>query len=457
MKAEAEASALDSGALTAQGLLARCSARLESENPRLNAVVLPCLDDAARAAAASDARREAGGVLGPLDGLPFTVKDNLHVGGLRATWGSRLFAENIAAEDDLCVARLRAAGAVLLGMTNTPEFALATHTGNALFGTTRNPWDTTRVPGGSTGGGAAAVAAGIAPLAIGTDAGGSIRLPAALCGITGFRPSVGMIPRLHGFPPLTLDFQAIGVMARSARLVRLATEAMAGPDVRDRASLAFTGLGAAAPRKLRLRLVPGGAETDPEVAALVRAAAFVLRGLGHALHEGPLPHDAERLVAIRSVLSSAGVARVVAAHPGWENQVTPPIRVAAERGFAITTAQYIAAMDALAAWRAATAAAMEGVDILVTPTCPLPAWPIETATARVPGMPAGPAQAVAFTAFANAMGWPGISLPCGLTRAGLPVGVQLVAPYGADRALLDLAEAFQDATDWHTLLPPTGE
>jgi aspartyl-tRNA(Asn)/glutamyl-tRNA(Gln) amidotransferase subunit A len=454
-----DVAALEAGTVGACDLLARCIARLEADNPRLNAVVTPCLDVAKAAAAASDARRGAGAARGPLDGLAFTVKDNLHVGGMRATWGSRLFADNVAAEDDLCVARLRAAGGVLVGKTNTPEFALATHTGNDVFGATRNPWDVSRVPGGSTGGGAAAVAAGIAPIALGTDAGGSIRVPAALCGITGFRPSVGLIPRLHGFPALALDFQAIGVMARSAGLVRRVTAVLAGPDVRDRASLAFAGLRAAMPGPRRIRLVPGGpgTGTDPEVSALVRAAAEVLRGLGHAVTEGPMPHDAAGLVAIRSVLSAAGVARVVAPHPGWEGLVTPPIRAAAERGFGIRAIDYVAAMDDLAAWRAATAAAMEGVDILLTPTCPVPAWPLDAAAASgVPGMPAGPAHAVAFTAFANAMGWPAISLPAGLTRAGLPVGVQLVAPYGADGALLDLAEAFQAATDWHTRCPATG-
>jgi aspartyl-tRNA(Asn)/glutamyl-tRNA(Gln) amidotransferase subunit A len=452
---EAACAALESGSVTAAELLAQAVATLEAENPRLNAVVMTDLAGAEAAAAASDARRATGTPLGPLDGVPFTVKDNLHVGGMRATWGSRLFAEHVAPADDLCVARLRAAGAVLLGKTNTPEFALAAHTTNELFGSTRNPWDLSRVPGGSTGGGAAAVAAGIAPLAIGTDAGGSIRVPAAHCGITGFRPSVGLIPRLHGFPPLAQDFQAIGVMARSARGVSVAMETLGGPDPRDRASLAF-----GAPRRaegrltIRLVLAMPDATPDAEVASLVQDAARVLAGLGHRVTEGPMPHDQAALVAIRSVLSAAGVARVVAPHAGWEALVTPAIRAAAERGMSITATQYVAAMDALAEWRAATAAAMAGVDILVTPCCPVPAWPIDAPTAAgVPGMPAGPANAVAYTAFANAMGWPAISIPCGLTRSRLPAGLQLVAPYGEDRRLLALAEAFQAATDFHALRP----
>lgn len=457
---EAASATLAAEEATATELLARCMAQVAARNPVLNAVVTQDTDAARAAAEASAARRRAGAARGPLDGVPFTVKDNLYVGGMRATWGSRLFADHVAPADDLCVARLRAAGAVLVGKTNTPEFALAAHTTNEIFGATRNPWDTTRVPGGSSGGAAAAVAVGIAPLAIGTDAGGSIRLPAALCGVTGFKPSVGLIPRLHGFPPLALDFQAIGVMARSARGVQLAMAVLAGPDVRDRASLAFTAKHPATPGPLAIRLcltAPEGG-TDPEVAALVQQAARVLAGLGHRLSDGPMPHDAAGLVAIRSTLSAAGAARVVASHTGWEALVTPAIRAAAERGFGITGTQVVAAMDALAAWRAATAAAMEGVDILATPCCPVPAWPVGEATAAgVPGMPAGPANAVAFTAFANAMGWPAISLPCGVTRAGLPVGLQLVAPYGEDSRLLALADAFQSATSFHTLRPPPGE
>jgi aspartyl-tRNA(Asn)/glutamyl-tRNA(Gln) amidotransferase subunit A len=433
---------------------------MAARNPALNAIVTTDLDAAQAAAEASERRRRAGAALGPLDGVPFTVKDNLHVGGLRATWGSRLFANHVAPADDLCVARLRAVGGVLLGLTNTPEFALAAHTSNLLFGATRNPWDPARVPGGSSGGAAAAVATGMAPLAIGTDAGGSIRLPAALCGVSGFKPSVGRIPRRHGFPSLALDFQAIGVMARSVRGIRLAMDTLAGPDPRDRASLAFAAAGAPASRPLAIRLclaAPGG-ETDAEVAAHVQQAARVLEGLGHRMAEGSMPHDAAALVAIRSVLSAVGVARVVAPHAGWEGCVTPAMRAVAERGLGLAATRYAEAMDALAEWRAMTAAAMEGVDILATPTCPVPAWSVGPAAADgTPGMPPGPANAVGFTAFANAMGWPAISLPCGVTRAGLPVGLHLVAPFGEDWHLLALAEAFQSATHWHVARPPAAQ
>ncbi len=336
----AAADALHSRAVTARELLAQAVARMAAANPGLNAVVTTDLAAAEAAASASDRRRDAGAALGPLDGVPFTVKDNLFAGGMRATWGSRLFADHVAPEDDLCVARLRAAGAVLLGKTNTPELALASHTTNPLFGATRNPWDTARVPGGSSGGAAVSVATGMAPLAIGTDAGGSIRLPAALCGVTGFKPSVGLIPRLHGFPPLALDFQAIGVMARSARGVRLALDVLAGPDVRDRASLGFATRDAPAGRlRIRLAVAAPGDGTDPAVAGLVRKASAVLASLGHDVSEGPMPHDMAALRGFWCVLSAAGVARAVTRCPGWEDAVTPQIRLVARQGVAITAAE----------------------------------------------------------------------------------------------------------------------
>lgn len=447
MDLETAATALASGSHTARGLLAQAVAVTERLNPRLNAIIATDLPAAEAAADASDRRRAAGTPFGRLDGMPFTVKDNLAVGGMRATWGSRLFAEHVPAEDDVCVARLRAAGAVLLGKTNTPEFALAAHTTNEVFGATRNPWDLARVPGGSSGGAAAAVASGMVPFALGTDAGGSIRLPAAFCGVSGFRPSVGRIPRLHGFPPISLDFQAIGVMARSARGIAMAMEVLAGPDVRDRASLAFAQQPApcAGPLRLRLVLAAPDATTDPEIAACLRVAVRQLTGLGHHLEEGALPHDAVGLGPIRAALSAAGVARVVATHEGWQQRVTPAMRAVAERGLSMSGVDYVTAMDDLAAWRAATAEAMHGVDVLVTPTCPVSPWPLQAAT---------PAGVVGFTSFANGMGWPAISIPCGQTADGLPIGLQLVAPYGEDHRILALAEAFQSVTDWQARLPP---
>ncbi|WP_439549187.1 amidase [Falsiroseomonas sp.] len=455
------AAALAQGHTDPEALLEACLARLSAHNPALNAIIAMDLPAARAAASAAAARRRAGQALGPLDGVPFTVKDNLYAAGFGATWGSRLFRDFAPGVDDLCVARLRAGGAVLVGKTNTPEFALAVHTTNPVFGTTRNPWNTALVPAGSSGGAAAAVAAGMAPLAIGTDAGGSIRLPASFTGISGFKPSTGRIPRLHGFPPLSLDYQAIGVMARDVAGIRLAMAVLAGGDARDRASLAFgvlEGAPLAPGTRAQLVMEAGGEGVDPAVAALVRDAASVLVALGCTMTEGALPGDATQLRDVSAVLSAVGVARVVEAHQGWRDAVTPPIRATAERGLAISATDYARAQDGLAAWRAAVGAAMGDDDVLVTPTCPAPPWPIESGPpATVGGRQAGPRMPVAFTAFANAMGWPAISVPCGLSPEGLPIGLHIIGRYGEDARVLALAEAFQQRTAWHKARPPLGE
>ncbi len=454
------AAALAEGRTDPEALLDACLARLAAHNPGLNAVIAMDLPAARTAAAEAAARRRAGQALGPLDGVPFTVKDNLYAAGFGATWGSRLFQDFAPGVDDLCVARLRAAGAVLVGKTNTPEFALAVHTSNPVFGTTRNPWDPALVPAGSSGGAAAAVAVGMAPLAIGTDAGGSIRLPAAFTGLSGFKPSTGRIPRLHGFPPLSLDYQAIGVMARDVAGIRLAMGILAGGDPRDRASLAFGPLGAPPPGGTRIRLVmqAGGEGTDAAVAALVRDAAAVLAEAGCTIAGGDMPGDATALRDVSAVLSAVGVARVVQAHEGWRDAVTPAIRSVAERGMTLSGIDYARAQDGLAAWRASVGAAMGDDDILVTPTCPAPPWPIESGPpATVGGLQAGPRMPVAFTAFANAMGWPAISISCGLSPEGLPIGLHLIGRYGEDARVLALAEAFQQRTAWHKARPNLGE
>ena len=194
----------------------------------------------ARAAArASETRRHEGSARGPLDGVPLTVKDNINVRGLRTTWGSRLYADFIPTVDELPVARARAAGMVILGKTNVPEFTLSGYTDNLLFGATRNPWDVRLTPGGSSGGAVAAIAAGLGPLALGTDGGGSIRRPASHTGVVGLKPSRGRVARSDGLPQILLDFEVVGPMARTTRDVVLMMAVIAASHPRDPASGEF--------------------------------------------------------------------------------------------------------------------------------------------------------------------------------------------------------------------------
>ena len=218
-------------------VLESCLDRLASVNPVLNAVIAQDSAEARFAATGSAARWRAGAPLSPLDGVPFTVKDNIVTAGLPTTWGSPLYRDHRSAVDELPVARMAEAGAVLIGKTNIPELASQGYTDNALFGATANPWNPALTPGGSSGGAVAAVASGIGPIALGTDGGGSIRRPASHTGVVGLKPTPGRIPRCDGLPAILLDFEVIGPIARTVIDLIAVTRALSAPDPRDPISL----------------------------------------------------------------------------------------------------------------------------------------------------------------------------------------------------------------------------
>lgn len=431
--------------------------RCERLNGPTNAIVTFDREGAREQARQSEQRMQAGARRGLLDGIPVTIKDNLFVKGLRATWGSRLFEHCIAPEDDLVVTHLRAAGAVIVGKTNTPELALASHTDNLVFGKTRNPWNLALTPGGSSGGAVAAVAAGMVPLAVGTDAGGSIRRPAGYTGIVGLRPSTGRIARRFGFPALANDFQAIGPCARTMDELHALLRAVAHPDPRDRASLCFGSeplperLGESTMPRLRIRYVPGiGNEPiDPEIRAAIAGAARKLESLGHEVTEGAAPFDPDQVDQIRTVLSGAAVARVVANNDDWRSLVGAAIAGWGEAGLKLSAADYVRALDALQELRFRTTADFETFDILLTATSTAMPWPVEFAFPKqIDGRDAGPRGSGLFSGFVNAAGLPAVSIPAAPSPAGLPIGIQLIGGFGADLQVLQLAKQFETAFPW---------
>jgi aspartyl-tRNA(Asn)/glutamyl-tRNA(Gln) amidotransferase subunit A len=419
-------------------VLNACMERLEDVNPTLNAVVASDRNSAMQAAGKSAERWKAGIPLSALDGVPVTVKDNLFVKGMRATWGSAAYESFVPEEDDLPVARLRASGAVILGKTNTPEFALAGHTNNLIFGSTGNPWAPDLSPGGSSGGAASALMAGVAPLALGTDAGGSTRRPASHCGCIGLRTSIGAIPRRHGFPPLAGDFQTVGLLTRSVADIRRTLDCVGAP------SPQMSGL----PAKMKMKVAAvceiGDHPVDPEIRAAFGSFTDAVRALGSTVIDVDPPFDPDEATALFMDIAAPGVARVVDSLGSAGDGLTEAIRSMAEEGRRKPAADYVKAMDAVMAFRWTFADFFEQWDFLILPTAAALPWPRTDAGPRIiDGQAAGPRASAIYTTFVNVAGLPGISVPFAESADGLPIGMQIVGPAGSDRALIDIAEQLE--------------
>jgi aspartyl-tRNA(Asn)/glutamyl-tRNA(Gln) amidotransferase subunit A len=439
------AAAYATDAVTPEGALQSVLSRIEAVNGELNAVVTVDLAGARTAAAAATARWRAGQPLGPLDGIPLTVKDNLFVGGLRATWGSALFADFIAPQDDLPVARLRAAGAVIVGKTNTPELSLSGYTDNLVFGSTGNPWAPALSPGGSSGGPVAAVASGMAPLALATDAGGSIRRPAGHTGVAGLKPGLGRVPRRFGFPPLAHDLQVIGPIARCVADLRAMFTIIA--PIRQ-----------PAPPRRALRIgsfaAIGDSPVEPAVTTAYLAACDILRAGGHEVTPIAPLWDADAVNTLFGLLTAVGVARVMASIPDWESRVTASIGELARKGMTLSATDYVQALDRLAAFRAAMLDAMAGWDVIATPSSPALPWPRTTPyPSPIAGQTATPRTAATFSTAINLAGLPAIVVPAPVPSNSLPVGLQLIGAPDAEELLLDLAEQFERASPWRQIAP----
>lgn len=450
-----QARLLAEGRVSAVELADLALARIERLNPRINAVVT--LNPAARDdAAASDARRREGRALGPLDGVPMTVKDSIPVAGLPCTWGSRMLAGFVPERDELPVARLRAAGAVIVGKTNVPEFTVEGMTRNDLFGISRNPWNTDTTPGGSSGGQAAAVAAGLSAWGIGTDGGGSIRRPSAHNGLVGLKPTNGRVARCDSLPAIMYDFEVIGPMARSVGDAATGFAAMAGPDVRDPASTAFPPAPAgswweAAPTPQRILYVPvfADAPVEPAVRASVDRAAERLAGLGHHVETGPVPFDHVALAADFSLMVAVGVATFLEAQPAGRDLVQPRYLDVARIGAGVPATKYWAALQRIFAFRRTIAERFRDVDVVLTPSIATVSWPVtEWFPTEIDGRPVGPRGHAVYTGWVNACGYPGLDLPAEPSPGGLPIGFQLVGRPGSEETLLRIGRQYEAAHPW---------
>ena len=435
-------------------------ARIERVNPRLGAYVTLTADQARRAARAAErAVMRKGARLGPLHGVPFSVKDVVGTRGVRTTFGTPLFRDNVPAEDAPMVARLQAAGAIMIGKTNTPTFGWLGATHNLLFGPTRNPWHLDRTPGGSSGGASAAVAAGLGPLAVGTDGGGSIRIPASFAGVVGYKPSYGRIPIYPASAAWSLSH--IGPLTRTVADAALVLQVTAGPDERDPYSLPAAdvayakrlGRGVKGLRVAYADDLGGGEPVDAEVRRVAARAARAFRDLGCRVESAApgWPSSAECWYAI----FCGGVATRLAPYRDRRADLEPGLLRLIDETLANPPTRFVEAWFERLAWWQHPRAFFEKYDLLVTPTVACPPFPIGLDhPTEVAGKPVSPYGWIPFTYPFNLTGQPAVSVPCGFTRDGLPIGLQIVGRRFDDASVLQAAAAFERARPWANARPP---
>jgi len=434
--------------------------RIAKVDPRLNAFVTLTAEQARRdAKTAERAVMRRGAKLGPLHGVPFSVKDLVITKGVRTTFGTPLLRDNVPVEDAPMVERLKAAGAIMLGKTNTPTFGWIGATHNLLFGPTRNPWNLDRTPGGSSGGASAAAAAGFGPLHIGTDGGGSIRIPASFAGVFGFKASYGRIPTHPVSGAWSLSH--VGPLTRTVTDAALMLNVSAGPDERDQYSLPSEGvdyvkaLGGGI-KGLRVAYADdlGFVEAlDPEVRQACAKASKVFRELGcrvDVVNPGwPSPADGW------AQIFCGGIATRMAAFLDRRDQIEPGLQKIIDDFLVAPPTRYVQAWFDRLAWWQHPRALFETYDLLVTPTvaCPPFAIGLDNAT-EIAGRPVSPYTWTPFTWPFNITGQPAASVPCGFTRDGLPIGLQIVGRRYADTTVLRASAAFERARPWASRRPP---
>jgi aspartyl-tRNA(Asn)/glutamyl-tRNA(Gln) amidotransferase subunit A len=436
-------------------LLAALLARIERLDPQLNAFIRLDAEAALAAARAAEQEIAAGRHRGPLHGIPVGIKDIIDVAGLPTTCHSRILLDNVAKTDAAVVAKLRAAGAIIIGKLSTHEFAIGGPSLDLPFPPARNPWNPHHHPGGSSSGSGAGVAAGFFPLALGTDTGGSVRNPASACGIVGLKPTYGRVSR-RGVFPLAFTLDHVGPLTRTVADAALLLAAIEGHDAADPGSAAFPPLAATAHgiAGLRIGFVRHFHETDlhadPQVAAALHDAAEILKSQGAQIRTVTLPTLTE-FAAVNRVILGAEAWSIHAAwlrtRPGDYGQLARQRLMA---GAFMSAGDYVGAQRRRAQMIAAVDEVFQDVDILLCASSMDPASRIDDAPETLRTYPRQ-----ARTPF-NVTGHPALAMMSGLSSGGLPLSVQFVGRTGADATVLRVARAYERATEWHTRRPPIG-
>ncbi len=447
---------LRSREVSAREVVAAHLTRVDEVNPQVNAIVTSTAERAMAEAAQADERLARGEDVGPLHGIPVAHKDTHDTAGIRTTYGSPVLAENVPEGDELVVERMRAAGAITIGKTNVPEFAAGSHTFNAVFGATRNPYDTTRSAGGSSGGAAAALASGMHPIADGSDMGGSLRNPASFCNVVGLRPSPGRVPTWPS--PLPWQTMAVqGPMARTVADTALLLSVIAGADARCPLSFPESPDGFAAPLDtdlagLRVAWSPdlgGAVPVDPAVTSTLEPVAGVFAELGYAVNR-----DCPDFIGAESVFRTlrawqfeASLGTVLDAH---REQLKPSLVDNIEQGRRLSGPDLARAEAGQAELFHRMREFFTRYDLLLLPVSQVPPFPVEWEyPPEVAGEPTRDYLDWMRSAYlVSATGCPTLSVSAGFTPDGLPVGLQIVGPYRAELAVLRAGHAFEQATGY---------
>jgi amidase len=438
-------------------------ARIDAVNPALNAYVTVARESALAAARKATGALRRKGALPPLHGVPVSIKDLTPTKGIRTTWGSKIYEHHVPQEDALIVQRLKAAGAIVVGKTNTPEFGAGGNTFNAVFGATRNPWNPALTCGGSSGGAAVALATGMGPLAQGSDLGGSLRTPASFCGVVGFRTSAGLVPVY----PRELAWDSLSVsgpMARTVADVALMLSVIAGPDDRSPISYAVDtrefvrATQSASIKGWRVAWTPdldGLIPVDDEVVRVAHEATKVFRSLGAKVESACCNFSEvnDIVLATRGLSFVANYSRYLAQ---WEPQMQKGLVWNIKQGLSLTPEQIAHGELSRARLWHRVREFMETRDLLILPTVAVPPFPVEQPyPTEINGKPLETYTQWFFLTYGiTVTGLPAISVPCGFTRSGLPVGLQIVGRRRQEAAVLRAAAAFEAAAPWADKLPP---
>ncbi len=432
--------------LNASDLASACHRQIEKLNPTLNAFITVINPD-------QNVLPPSGSM--PLYGIPIAVKDLYYTKGIRTTGGSKFFADHIPTEDAFVVQKIKRAGGQIIGKTNTHEIALGVTNNNPHFGACKNPWDITRTPGGSSGGSAVAVATGMAMAALGTDTGGSIRIPAALCGVVGLKPTYGRVS-LRGIMPLSWNLDHAGPITRKVEDAALLLQVMGGYDEKDPVSVKtlpgdYSSHLRDSMKERKAALAIGDfieETTDAEILNAIREAARILEEQGVTITELNVDFLKEAAQANAVMIQADGAAfhrERLKEHPDWFGA---DVRQRLETGAAFTSSEYVLARRTQAEARRRCEILFDEYDILLLPTTPIPAPFLEGENAIERAR-----QLTRFTAPFNLTGLPALSVPCGFTKEGLPIGLQIVSRPWNESGVLRAGYAFQQATQWHTMKP----